>query len=242
MFGTNVLRGPVRDEGRVLWVQEIFPTIQGEGPLSGTPALFIRLSGCNLACHFCDTDFESSTASYLLSEIVEIVEAAEVNSDLVVLTGGEPMRQNILPLVSNLVARGYRVQIETAGTLWVPGLEVHVENGRLSIVCSPKTPVVTARVEALCSAWKYIVRTRDNRSASDGLPITSTQEEGRRSELFRPARMCAANVWLQPCEEYTGARTPDPVATRRNVDLTVALCLKHGYRLSYQLHKALGLR
>ena len=61
MFGTNPSRKQVLDDGQELWVQEVFYTLQGEGPFSGQPALFIRLAGCNLRCFWCDTEFESST-------------------------------------------------------------------------------------------------------------------------------------------------------------------------------------
>ena len=59
MLGDNPKRGAVKGSGQYLDIQEIFPTIQGEGPRVGTPSIFIRLGGCNLACTFCDTEFES---------------------------------------------------------------------------------------------------------------------------------------------------------------------------------------
>jgi len=59
MFGTNPLSKPIESDGLYLEVQDIFSTIQGEGPFAGKPAVFLRLAGCNLRCFFCDTDFES---------------------------------------------------------------------------------------------------------------------------------------------------------------------------------------
>lgn len=59
MLGQNPIRPPITGDGTQLFVQSIFPTIQGEGPAAGIPSVFIRLGGCNLACSFCDTEFES---------------------------------------------------------------------------------------------------------------------------------------------------------------------------------------
>lgn len=70
MFGNNPIRKQVlRDDG-ALYISGIFATIQGEGPLTGTPAIFIRLSGCNLQCGFCDTDFEDTSKLNLFNVAV----------------------------------------------------------------------------------------------------------------------------------------------------------------------------
>ena len=79
MHGTNPIRPPVTGDGAMLEVQHIFPTLQGEGPYAGVPAVFIRLGGCNLACTFCDTEFESFKVMGV-REIVEKVDALSVSS------------------------------------------------------------------------------------------------------------------------------------------------------------------
>jgi 7-carboxy-7-deazaguanine synthase len=242
MFGTNVLRGPERGDGEHLWVQALFPTIQGEGPLAGTPALFLRLAGCNLRCTFCDTDFETSEWRPSLNELMRrVTHDHDPASSLVVITGGEPLRQNVVPLVDRLLAHEYRSQCETAGTLWVPGLEDRLSSHRISFVCSPKTGAVHPMIQRYCKDWKYIVSTRDTVDESDGLPIACTQEGGQRVRLARPPRSCDT-VWLQPCEEYNPlTREPDALATRANERRAVGLCRGYGHRLSLQLHKHLGL-
>ncbi|CAN0594227.1 unnamed protein product, partial [Ectocarpus sp. 12 AP-2014] len=59
MFGDNPIRPPEKGDGLHLMVKQIFKTLQGEGPHVGTPSIFVRLGGCNLACDFCDTEFEN---------------------------------------------------------------------------------------------------------------------------------------------------------------------------------------
>lgn len=98
-------------------VNEIFYSLQGEGFHSGTPAVFVRLSGCNLRCPFCDTRHEHGTE---MSE-AEVVEAVrQYPAHLVVVTGGEPALQLTPSLVDALHAAGRRVAVETNGTRPLP--------------------------------------------------------------------------------------------------------------------------
>ena len=82
-------------------VNEIFYSLQGEGGNTGTPAVFVRFSGCNLSCYFCDTDFSSYT-QMSVEDIVSAVSAYPAR--LVVLTGGEPALQVDKQLVDALHA------------------------------------------------------------------------------------------------------------------------------------------
>ena len=100
-------------------VNEIFHSLQGEGYNSGTPAVFIRFSGCNLQCPFCDTQHESGT-EMTEQEIVEAVKHLAPCSLLVVVTGGEPALQLTASLVDALHEIGKRVAVETNGTLPLP--------------------------------------------------------------------------------------------------------------------------
>ena len=246
MFGQNPVRSRT-DNPMLLALQEVFPTIQGEGPYGGCPSVFIRLAGCNLACHFCDTEFESN-----INNMVKVEDLVfRVHTDypshqqkLVVLTGGEPLRQNIRLLVEMLLNKAgskvQHIQLETAGTLWDPGLDRYVERGELSIVCSPKTPKVNNRVAELCRHWKYIIRHDDARGA-DGLPHQGTQMGNKHllQQLWRrPGGWLPEDtVWVSPCDEHKEG----PIPNHKNTMLVADLAMRHGYRVSLQTHKILGV-
>lgn len=111
-------------------VNEIFYSLQGEGTHAGRPAVFVRLSGCNRACEFCDTDFSKYT-EMTESEIVDAIE--KFPAEIVIFTGGEPALQLTDSLVRAVKDRGRRVHIETNGSLRVP-------ESIDWVTCSPKTP------------------------------------------------------------------------------------------------------
>jgi 7-carboxy-7-deazaguanine synthase len=101
----------------VLQLAEIFYSVQGEGTWTGTPAVFVRLAGCNLSCSFCDTDY---SLKFLASveEIVTRVRAEGGDCPMVILTGGEPLAQRgTRALIDALRADGRRVHIESNGTM-----------------------------------------------------------------------------------------------------------------------------
>lgn len=98
-------------------VSEIFHSLQGEGQWAGVPSTFIRLSGCNLRCVWCDTPYASWTPEGERMDLDLIVQS--VKHDHIVLTGGEPM---MFPASSNLTRKwkeqGKTITVETAGTVW----------------------------------------------------------------------------------------------------------------------------
>lgn len=103
-------------------IAEIYHSRQGEGRLTGTESVFVRASGCNLRCWYCDTPYASwqpEGDDLSVDEILAQVAAHEVRH--VVLTGGEPMLfAELVPLAAALAARGHHITIETAGTLDLP--------------------------------------------------------------------------------------------------------------------------
>lgn len=100
-----------------LKVNEIFYSIQGESSYAGWPCVFIRLTGCNLRCSYCDTTYAYEEGEELpIEKIIE--KAAQYQCRLVEITGGEPLLQEETPaLISRLLERGYTVLLETNGTL-----------------------------------------------------------------------------------------------------------------------------
>lgn len=239
MFGTNPIRK--QELSGLLAVQEVFYTIQGEGPFAGTPALFIRLAGCHLACSFCDTEFEQGmdkrkqTAEDVAAQAWAAVRPAAPG--LVVITGGEPMRQNIVPLVDALRAWGFtHVQLETAGNFWDDALTFAVSSGYLTLVCSPKTAHVHQSVRDLCDHWKYVLRADDS-DDEDGLPYKPTQahQSPTARNIARPPQRNTVQVWLSPCDEH------EPGRNARNLEAAVKLSMRHGYRLNLQIHKLIGM-
>lgn len=236
MFGKNKILKQELHDGPY-WIQEIFYTIQGEGPRAGQPAVFVRLGGCNLRCYFCDTDFESSNLYMTANSIAQ--EVAGYQCKLVVITGGEPFRQNLYEICKPLWAMGCTVQVETAGTLWQDELWHPVRDGIFEIVCSPKTGKVHEVIQSNCQHWKYIVAVGAV-AEHDGLPNMSTQQEGKLATIFRPDRPVDV-IWLQPMMEYTREGKVDKKKTQANTELAAELCMKHGYRLTLQMHKLVGL-
>jgi 7-carboxy-7-deazaguanine synthase len=99
-------------------IAETFASIQGEGGLIGTPSFFIRTTGCNLRCEWCDTPYTSWRPEGVWRGVDELVAEVPVGVRHVVVTGGEPMLWTTLPaLTAALRARGLHVTIETAGTI-----------------------------------------------------------------------------------------------------------------------------
>src|ERR1041385_4766051 len=101
-------------------VAEIFHSIQGEGKLSGIPSVFIRASGCNLRCVWCDTPYASWHPEGEIISVPDIVSrVASYNCSHVVLTGGEPLiMPDVIDLCAALKRAGYHVTVETAATVF----------------------------------------------------------------------------------------------------------------------------
>lgn len=223
MRGTNPIRPPETGDGSVLQVKEIFPTLQGEGPYVGWPAIFIRLGGCNLACEFCDTQFEDFEPLNVLAILDRVhkfsTNQGQRNADLVVITGGEPLRQPIAMLCDALLEADYLVQIETNGTLYRP-LPYGVD-----IICSPKStsgtyhPIRDDLLERV-TAFKFLI-------SATQVGYGDVGQVGQQHHN--------TPIYVQPMDEY------DEVKNTANLSRAIQLSMQHGYRLSLQTHKLLNI-
>lgn len=165
---------------RLMKINEIFYSLQGEGHYTGTPAVFVRFAGCNLKCSFCDTDFTSFTE---MTEDDIVREIGQYPTNHIVITGGEPTLQITASLVSKLHEAGKYVQIETNGTNVLPdGCNIDW------VTCSPKYKAV--RLQHI-DELKVVFEGQDM-SQYDGLTATEyrlqpcdTQDEEKNKEILR---------------------------------------------------------
>lgn len=227
----------VPEDGKIA-VHEMFYTLQGEGPLSGTPALFVRLAGCTLQCQNCDTSYSLFDRKSVKDAACAAELLAPDGCGLCVVTGGEPARQALFPeLVRELLFRFLTVQIETSGSCWQPSFgDLKQEfKDRVVVVCSPKTSKVHPEWIPYIDHYKYIVE--DGSVLDDGLPGHCPQT-GKPMVVARPQPNrtgCVPPVWVSPWD------LQDAELNEKNTQTAVASCLKYGYRLSLQVHKIVGL-
>ena len=139
----------------MLKITEIFASIQGEGSQSGMPMTFIRLSGCNLRCKYCDTK-NSWKEGKLLSEDYIIDNCIANGLPWVCLTGGEPLIQDTEPLIRGLLRNGFKIAIETNGTQSIPPHLNHV-------TISPKrNEAIHEEAHRHVTEWKYIIQDKSD--------------------------------------------------------------------------------
>lgn len=225
-------------DGSLVTVHSIFFTIQGEGPNVGRPAVFVRLGGCNLQCPGCDTEYSKGAAPEPVSSILTRIGMAfgdYAGSRLVVITGGEPFRQNLKCLIHALLESYVRVQIETNGTM---PLSYH-DNGRegaFQIVVSPKAGKVHESLFPYITAYKYVLDA-NHIDPRDGLP---TSVLGMPAAPARPHAGYDGDVYVQPADE-SGIGEPDDYLNAANRKAAIDSAMKFGYRLCIQMHKIVGL-
>lgn len=241
-----------------LSVHSIFKTIQGEGPFCGRPAIFVRLAGCNLQCPLCDTEYTEGRKDMNEFEILTAVKkaAGEDNVSLVVVTGGEPFRQNLYRLFTVLCNHGWTVQVETNGSLeppitddlsaWQYGQSIEEDKG-VYVVCSPKAGKVHPRIHEVCYCYKY-VGSFGNLNPLDGLPMHPLEhpslngvarppwikERVERGSYLGMQRM-RKPIYLQPTDHKNTAMNA------RSLRAVVESCIKFGYILQLQVHKLIGV-
>ena len=105
------------NNNKILRINEIFKSIQGESTAMGKPCAFVRLTYCNLRCSYCDTEYSFHEGSDM--KIIDIIEEVKsMNTNLVEITGGEPMLQkNVIPLMKEFLNNNFEVMLETCGAI-----------------------------------------------------------------------------------------------------------------------------
>lgn len=194
-------------------VNEIFYSLQGEGYYSGTPAVFVRLSGCNLQCPFCDTQHE---AGIEMSEEAIVDAVRQYPATHVVVTGGEPSLQLTESLVDALHAVHKIVAVETNGTHALPA---NVD----WVTLSPKAAFVDG-------AEVTLTRADEIKVVYDGVHDPDMQLATLNFSL-------PTLLFLQPCDSGDARRNAD------TVQATVEYVKRHPeWRLSLQIHKILNIQ
>ncbi len=191
-------------------VNEIFYSLQGEGFFTGTPSVFVRLSGCNLKCPFCDTQYE--TYEEMTEEDI-VAAVSQYPARHIVVTGGEPSLQLTASLVEKLHAAGRFVAVETNGTRLLP------ENVDW-ITLSPKDSFLSAPSASYNPSQPVLERADELKLVFDGRDVPTY------------SHIAVTHRFLQPCD------TGDSARNRLLLKQTIDYCLAHPeWRLSLQTHK-----
>lgn len=236
-----------------LLVTSIFRTIQGEGPLAGRPAVFVRLAGCNFGaktlgfCAFCDTAFEFDKGKlYTYSELINAIVTQEgfLKTDALVITGGEPtLQHNLIPFMQLVQEHVSQIQLETNGTQaqFFRKLDDHDPLDVIfTVVVSPKASSVTGKypkpsdfvLDIAATCFKFVL-TADPNDAHHTVPDWAFN----RSLLVYVSPMA---VYKREYEgEVSSIWDPtliDQEATAKNYAYAAQYAMKHGLRLSVQTH------
>lgn len=210
-------------------INEHFVTIQGEAEFTGTPSLFIRVQGCPVGCHWCDTkhtwevdpQFKVESVSTKIedsetyqemntADLLKLIGYAKVKH--IVFTGGEPALYDLKEISSTLIDLGYSVQLETSGTH-----EIEIDP-RAWVTVSPKFDM-KGGFEVLKSCLE--------RANEIKMPI------GKKSDLDKvmPLTAFGKRIWLQPLSQNNSA-----------TKLCIEAAIEHNFGLSVQTHKYLDIR
>lgn len=219
-------------------ISEIFYSIQGEGELTGVPSVFLRTSGCNLRCSWCDTPYASWNPEGVQRSVAELVAAVESfpAARHVVLTGGEPMiAKGIRELAGEIKKTGRHITIETAATVAPEGIACDLASLSPKLLNSAPDPiehaawrkkheatrwqpeVVRAWIDAYAYQFKFVVAKPEDVEELEHMLAALKREIPRHKVLLMPEgttleKMRARSAWLGE------------------------LCKARGYRYAHRLH------
>ncbi len=216
----------------VIPVNEIFETVQGEATFAGTPAVFVRLHGCDVGCPWCDTKYtwkldeakevefdvmlgKSNDDRFAWADETELADhMLTYRSRHVVLTGGEPCDHDLMALTRAISMRGRKPQVETSGTR-----EIKVSR-ETWVTVSPKMDM-PGGYKVLGSAL-----TRANEIK---MPVGKPADVAKLKALLDGRPNCP--VWLQPLSQ-----------SEKATKLCIEAATENGWRISCQVHKYIGVR
>jgi 7-carboxy-7-deazaguanine synthase len=220
-------------------ISEIFYSIQGEGKRAGVPSVFVRASGCNLRCTWCDTPYASwnpEGENWPVDRI--IAKVAEYRSHDVVVTGGEPMvMPEIAELCGELKKAGHFITIETAATVFEP---VAMDLASLSPKLSNSTPVqreggrFAAAHERQRLNIPVIQQFIDHASDFQLKFVVSNEQDLKEIDAI----LAAVNGW-QPGDVMLMPEGIDSAMLASRSDWIIEICKARGFRFCPRLHIAL---
>ena len=242
--GVDIERTDADAESGDLPINELFQSLQGEGRLAGVPSVFVRTSGCNLRCWFCDsyhTSWEPTHDWFAVDDVLAAIE--EYDAEHVVLTGGEPLiHDSSADLLARLADRGYHTTVETNGTV-VPDAPIDLASVSPKLASSTPTAdrdpdgdgewadrheqrrldldALAELVDTYDTQLKFVVTGREDMAEIERLV--------ERVRDVASARVRDDDVLLMP----EGQTREQLEATRETV---ANLALEYGYRYTPRLH------
>ncbi len=226
----------------MLSISEIFYSIQGEGPLQGNPAIFLRLAGClEPYCAWCDTDYAHDMRhghDMTIDQVLDRIERLRIDhkTDLLVITGGEPFLQwtgseksghALGPLVFSLISRGFRIQFETSGRVQIPDLSdfAGAVSEKMIVVCSPKC---SKSMECTKGFWDFATINKD-RVDYFKFVIFSVSDINPVLDFLIQFPLPKEKIYLMP-----GGQTAGQIL--KNQKFVFEMCLRHGFKFSSRMH------
>lgn len=192
-------------------INEIFQSLQGEGHNTGKNVVFIRLSGCDLSCEWCDTKYHVNFTEMSEYDIFSRVEKIRKNKS-VIITGGEPTIQNLLPLLTLLKKEGYWIGIETNGNNLIELEKEFIDY----ISMSPKSKIKLKEVDEL-------------RVVNDGITVNDL--------INYENEINAKYYFISPLDDGEEINYKNTIELLGNINEVS----KKQWRLSLQMHKLSGI-